>query len=51
MNTFRIKISFFVSLSIILFYSCDDMDSIHREYLNGEIIYSGKLDTLNVRPG
>ncbi len=51
MNTFRIKISFFIGLSILLFYSCDEMDSIHREYLNGEIIYSGKLDTLNVRPG
>ena len=51
MNTFKIKISFFVGLSILLFYSCDEMDSIHREYLNGEIIYSGKLDTLNVRPG
>jgi len=27
------------------------MDSIHEEYLNGEIIYAGKLDTLKVRPG
>jgi hypothetical protein len=51
MNTFKIKILFFLGLLTSLFYSCDDMDSIHREYLNGEIIYSGKLDTLNVRPG
>ena len=27
------------------------MDSIHEEYLNGEIIYAGKLDTLKIRPG
>ena len=27
------------------------MDSIHDEYLNGEIIYAGKLDTLKIRPG
>jgi hypothetical protein len=27
------------------------MDSIHDEYLNGEIIYAGKLDTLQIRPG
>ncbi|MBJ33190.1 MAG: hypothetical protein CMC89_00525 [Flavobacteriaceae bacterium] len=51
MYTLRIKILLFVGLLTNLFYSCDDMDSIHREYLNGEIIYSGKLDTLNVRPG
>lgn len=51
MYTLRIKILLFIGLLSNLFYSCDDMDSIHREYLNGEIIYSGKLDTLNVRPG
>jgi hypothetical protein len=27
------------------------MDSIHEDYLNGEIIYAGKLDTLKIRPG
>ena len=27
------------------------MDSIHEEYLNGETIYAGQLDTLNIRPG
>ena len=31
--------------------SCNDMDKIHQQYLDGEIIYSGKLDTLLVRPG
>lgn len=30
---------------------CEDMDKIHEQYLNGEIIYSGKLDTLLIRPG
>ena len=51
MYTLRVKILLFIGLLTNLFYSCGDMDSIHREYLNGEIIYSGKLDTLNVRPG
>ena len=27
------------------------MDSIHEEYLQGENIYAGKLDTLKIRPG
>jgi hypothetical protein len=27
------------------------MDSIHERYLDGEIVYSGKLDSLQVRPG
>ena len=31
--------------------SCNDMDKIHQQYLDGEIIYSGKLDTLLIRPG
>ena len=30
---------------------CSDMDKIHQQYLDGEIIYSGKLDTLLIRPG
>ena len=32
-------------------YSCGDMDSIHEDYLQGEQVYAGKLDTLNIRPG
>jgi len=31
--------------------SCGDMDSIHQDYLDGEEVYAGKLDTLKVRPG
>ncbi len=27
------------------------MDSIHERYLGGEIVYSGKLDSIQVRPG
>ena len=27
------------------------MDSIHERYLDGEIVYSGKLDSIQVRPG
>ena len=44
----------FLSLAIatsVIYYSCTDMDSIHDEYLNGETIYAGQLDTLNIRPG
>ena len=32
-------------------YSCGDMDSIHEDYLQGEEVYAGKLDTLKIRPG
>ena len=32
-------------------YSCGDMDSIHEDYLQGEQVYAGKLDTLKIRPG
>ena len=40
-----------VLASSLIYISCSDMDSIHYEYLNGEIIYAGKLDTLKIRPG
>ena len=40
-----------VLASSLIYISCSDMDSIHEEYLNGEIIYAGKLDTLKIRPG
>ena len=36
---------------LLIYFSCSDMDSIHEDYLNGEIIYAGKLDTLKIRPG
>ena len=40
-------------LIVILIFnsSCGDMESIHQEYLEGEEVYAGKLDTLKVRPG
>lgn len=37
-------------LSLMLL-RCGDIDSIHKQYLNGEIIYAGRLDTLTIRPG
>ena len=40
-----------VIASSLIYASCSDMDSIHDEYLNGETIYAGKLDTLKIRPG
>ena len=43
------KISFFTIL--ISSISCGDIDSIHEQYLQGEQVYAGKLDTLEIRPG
>ena len=43
------KISFF--LIIISSISCGDIDLIHEQYLQGEQVYAGKLDTLEIRPG
>ena len=46
---------FYLKLITFLFIinstSCDDMNSIHEDYLQGEQVYAGKLDTLEVRPG
>ena len=50
MKNLKFKIIFFFSL-IAIIIGCEDMDDIHSQYLNGEIIYSGKLDTLLIRPG
>tara|TARA_Y200000002_G_scaffold84481_1_gene67123 strand:+ start:1441 stop:3204 length:1764 start_codon:yes stop_codon:yes gene_type:complete len=38
-------------LIIMMIISCGDMDSIHDDYLQGEQVYAGKLDTLKIRPG
>lgn len=35
----------------MIIHSCAEMDSIHERYLGGEIVYSGKLDSIQVRPG
>lgn len=40
-----------LTLSVLSIHSCTEMDSIHERYLDGEIVYSGKLDSLQVRPG
>ena len=47
-NIFK-GISFCILL--LISFSCGDIDSIHEEYLQGETIYAGKLDTLSIRPG
>ena len=36
---------------LLMFLRCGDIESVHEQYLNGEIIYSGRLDTLSIRPG
>ncbi len=40
-----------VCLFFAVSFSCGDMDTIHEEYLQGETIYAGKLDTLQIRSG
>ena len=46
-NLFKISL-FLILISSI---SCGDIDSIHEQYLQGEQVYAGKLDTLEIRPG
>ncbi|MBK3519163.1 DUF4998 domain-containing protein [Carboxylicivirga marina] len=36
---------------VTLAYGCSDMESIHEEYLQGERIYAGALDSLKVESG
>jgi hypothetical protein len=50
----QIKFSKLYTLALIMLatiFGCDDMDSIHEQYLNGEQVYAGKLDSLNVFSG
>lgn len=47
----KLKFLTLVLTTSAIYFSCTDMDSIHEEYLNGETIYAGQLDTLNIRPG
>ena len=49
MKYYLFKISLF--LILISSISCGDIDSIHEQYLQGEQVYAGKLDTLEIRPG
>ena len=41
----------FLAILFVIIHSCGDIDSIHEEYLQGEQVYAGKLDTLKIRPG
>jgi hypothetical protein len=45
------KLYMLALLMVITIISCDDMNSIHEQYLNGEQVYAGKLDSLNVLSG
>ena len=45
------KLFLILATILALASSCGDMDSIHQDYLDGEEVYAGKLDTLKVRPG
>ena len=50
-NYSRHFIKVLVLIGFFTNYSCGDMDSIHEDYLQGEQVYAGKLDTLKIRPG
>jgi len=50
-SNYIIYLKLITFLFIINSNSCDDMNSIHEDYLQGEQVYAGKLDTLEVRPG
>lgn len=44
--------SLILGIVSVMFFACDDMNSIHEEYLNrGEEIYTGVIDSLNAYPG
>jgi hypothetical protein len=45
------KLYMLALLMVITIISCDDMNSIHEQYLNGEQVYAGKLDSLKVFSG
>ncbi|MEG1586456.1 MAG: DUF4998 domain-containing protein [Bacteroidales bacterium] len=47
----NIIISFTATALCALLTACGDLESIHEQYLNGEQIYAGKLDSLYVRSG
>ena len=49
-SNYIIYLKLITFLFIINSTSCDDMNSIHEDYLQGEQVYAGKLDTLEVRP-
>ena len=53
MKIFKTKpyLLLFSSVISMMFLQCGDIESVHEQYLNGEIIYAGKLDTLTISPG
>ena len=53
MRIFKTKPYLLLFLLVLLLFllRCGDIESIHKQYLNGEIIYAGRLDTLTIRPG
>jgi hypothetical protein len=53
MKIFKTKIYLYLLLSglLLMLLRCGDIESIHKQYLNGETIYAGRLDTLTIRPG
>ena len=53
MSVFKTKfyLLLFLSITTFVMLRCGDIESIHEQYLNGETIYAGRLDTLTIRPG
>ena len=53
MKIFKTKANLLIFLVVfpLILLRCGDIESIHEQYLNGEIIYAGRLDTLTIRPG
>jgi hypothetical protein len=53
MSVFKTKfyLLLFLSTTTFVMLRCGDIESIHEQYLNGETIYAGRLDTLTIRPG
>ena len=46
-----IKIYVVALVACLAIISCDDMNSIHEPYLNGEQVYAGRLDSVEVFSG
>lgn len=51
MNFSKIKLILVIVLALTACLGCDDMESKHEQYLTGEKIYAGKLDSLVVYSG
>ena len=50
-NYSRYFLKVLILIGFLSNFSCGDMNSIHEDYLQGEEVYAGKLDTLKIRPG